>query len=42
MEIIKTLGQVPAKFFDRVLRELFILLNKLKEIATSTIFKNNP
>lgn len=42
MEIVETLGKVPAEFLNGFLWEFFVLLNQLVEISASAIFKNDP
>ena len=36
------MGQVPTKLLDRLLGQLFVLFNQLKQVATGTVLKNDP
>lgn len=42
MQIIQALAEISSKFLNSILWKLFILLNQLIEIATSTIFEDDP
>ena len=42
VQVVETLGQVSTKLLDRLLGQLFVLFNQLKQVATGTVLKNDP
>ena len=42
MQIVQSLRQISSKLFHSIFGQLFVLFNQLEQIATGTIFKNDP
>jgi hypothetical protein len=42
VKVVQTLREISAELLDRVFRQLLVQLYDLKQVATCTVFENNP